>query len=112
MKTKDIWKLEKDKRLAAFLDRYLELDEFTGNRTAEEKQEMAEIADAVLPTMIRFVAQIKSLTEKWRPHARSTEEELKSFGEGQRGAVQVAATYGICLAQVGLLVEKLEGKQG
>jgi hypothetical protein len=53
---KQIWMLPKDKRLATFLDRYLEMDEFTGNRTPQEKAEMAEIADAVMPALIRYVA--------------------------------------------------------
>lgn len=44
--------LPKERRLQAFLQRYLELDEMTGNRTVAEKDEMLEIATAVMPTLI------------------------------------------------------------
>ena len=110
MCTKKIWLLPAEQRLAAFMERYMELDEYTGNRTAQECYEMTEIADAVLPALIRFVAEARSLTKRWRPLARSTAEEMQSFSEGHRGPVQIAATYGVCLAQLELLLEKLEGK--
>lgn len=43
---------EKDKRLDLFIERYLDLDEMTGNRTLAEKHEMLEIATAIMPTLI------------------------------------------------------------
>jgi len=52
MTTKEIWMLPNGQRLQAFLERYLELDEMTGNRTLAEKDEMLEIATAVMPTLI------------------------------------------------------------
>ena len=110
MITKQIWLLPKEQRLAAFLDRYLELDEFTGNRTFEEKAEMAEIADAMLPAMIRFVTNSRSLVERWQPLARSTAEEMQSFSEGHHGPVQAADTYNLCRTELQQLLDKLEGK--
>jgi hypothetical protein len=50
------------------------------------------------------ITKIIALTDKWRPLARSTKEEMQDFSEGNRGAVQIAATYGICLAQLELLL--------
>jgi hypothetical protein len=110
MNAKEIWMLPAEQRLSAFLERYLELDEMTGNRTLQEKDEMAEIADAVLPVMIRFVAQVRGLAQKWEPLARSTQEEMKAFSEGQRGPVQIAVTYGACCAQLQMALNELEGK--
>jgi len=53
MITKEIWDLPKEQRLDAFIERYLDLDETTGNRTFAERNEMQEIAEAILPTLIR-----------------------------------------------------------
>lgn len=52
MRTSDIWMQEKERRLDLFIERYLELDEMTGNRTLAEKDEMLEIATAITPTLI------------------------------------------------------------
>lgn len=55
MKTADIWKIhDDDERMRAFVERYRDLDEHTGNRTAAERDEMAEIADAILPALAGF----------------------------------------------------------
>jgi predicted transcriptional regulator len=53
MKTKEIWRLPIDKRIDAFIERYLELDEMQGCRTVEEKEECLEIATAIMPEMIK-----------------------------------------------------------
>lgn len=54
MNTKEIWMvLDASERLYLFMERYQELDQFTGNRTPAERDEMAEIADAILPMLIR-----------------------------------------------------------
>jgi hypothetical protein len=53
MTTQEIWMLEKDQRMDAFIERYLDLDEMTGNRTLVEKMEMLEIATAIMPTLIK-----------------------------------------------------------
>jgi hypothetical protein len=60
MTTKEIWMLPEEQRMQAFLDRYLELDEMTGNRTLREKDEMADIADAVMPTLIKVWSWVKA----------------------------------------------------
>ena len=46
MRTSEIWLQPADKRLPLFLERWHELAEHIGNRTYEERIEMAEIADA------------------------------------------------------------------
>lgn len=54
MRTKEIWMLPTTQRLAAFIDRWEELAEHMGNRTPAEFHEMAGIADAVMPELIRI----------------------------------------------------------
>lgn len=110
MNAKQIWLLPEDKRLIAFLDRYSELDQFTGNRTYQEKEEMAEISEAVMPALIRFVEQSHLLLNKWRAKATSTPEEMQAFSRGEANTVQMDATYGMCCVQLGRLLERLEGK--
>ena len=58
--------LPADERLGLLCDRYSELDEFTGCRTAAEREEMQQIAEAILPRLIRvtrmldqFVGQVE-----------------------------------------------------
>lgn len=57
MTTSEIWLLPEHERLHAFIDRWKELEEHTGNRTLAERDEMAEIADAILPFLIRQYAR-------------------------------------------------------
>lgn len=49
---KQIWTLPAEERLHAFIERWKELDEFTGNRTAAERAEMGEIAEAIVGRLI------------------------------------------------------------
>lgn len=59
MTTQEIWMLPVDQRIEAFIERWRELDEFTGNRTHAEHAEMAEIADAIMTPLIEWWG--------WRP---------------------------------------------
>jgi hypothetical protein len=50
--TIDIWAIPKEMRMAAFIDRWKDLEEHTGCRTLTERDEMAAIADAIMPALI------------------------------------------------------------
>jgi hypothetical protein len=53
MTLQEIWMLPVEERLLAFIERWKLLDERTGSRTVEEIREMGEIADAIMPELIR-----------------------------------------------------------
>jgi len=48
-----IFALPVEKRIDAFIELWKDLNEFTGCRTLAERNAMAEIGDAILPTLIR-----------------------------------------------------------
>lgn len=54
MRLAELWKIEDiGERFEAMLFRYMELDAMTGNRTTDEVLEMGEIAQAVMPELIK-----------------------------------------------------------
>ena len=74
MTTKDIWMIAAlDERFEAFIDRWLDLDEHTGNRTESEHMEMAEIADAIMCKLI----------DTWRGRKTANEREIEKMA-GER----------------------------
>lgn len=52
MTSDEIWSLPVEMRMAAFIDRWKDLEEHTGCRTPAERDEMAAIADAIMPALI------------------------------------------------------------
>lgn len=66
MKTSEIWQLPVEQRMAAFIERWKDLNEYTGCRTLRECDEMATIADAIMQRLIRDHEQVEHLKEKLR----------------------------------------------
>lgn len=78
MKTSEIWMLPVERRMQAFIERWLELDEYSGNRTAAERWEMAEIADAILGSMI----QTREATVAAFRQAKNALEKIVAYAPG------------------------------
>jgi hypothetical protein len=53
MNTREIWMLPKEERLHAFIARWEEIAAYTGCHTLQEKDEMFEIAMAIMPHLLR-----------------------------------------------------------
>ena len=95
MTTQEIWALPVPDRMDAFIERWQELEETTGNRTLKERDEMAAIADAILSHLIeenqtlrqriedrKVIEQAKGLlaqTRRWN--------ESKAYKRLQRGSM-------------------------
>jgi hypothetical protein len=74
----EIVKLPVEKRVDAFVERWLELDEWTGCRTFAERDEMATIADAVMTRLIERSRMLAQAGEDMRVAFYSFEDAIES----------------------------------
>lgn len=76
MNAAHIWLEKREDRFALFIDRWKEIDQYTGCRTQLEKDEMAEIADAIIPGLLEGREAAHILCEMQRTEISKLRAEI------------------------------------